>query len=103
MSRAKDAAEKMGLTLEMLFRAADSKCKGVVKLEEFKLFLQRIKLKLASAQLARFLYLVDEECTGHLERDDFYTTLAAYGINSEIPDSRNKGRTFEQEYFITKH
>ena len=97
MMRAKDAAEKMGFTLEMIFRAADSESQGRVMLEDLKLFLKKIKFKLAAAQLSRFLFLVDEDCTGTVTRNDYYLTLAAYGVNSETKWAQGSHYTFEQQ------
>lgn len=97
MIRAKEAAEKIGLSLEMLYRAADMSSQGQMTLEDFKLFLKKIKLKLAPAQLTRFLFLVDEDCSGTVTKEDFYTTLAAYGVNTERLWAHDSSRTYEQQ------
>lgn len=44
MNSLKVAAQKMGLTPEMLFRAADKKQTNSILVEEFKQFLLRLKL-----------------------------------------------------------
>lgn len=97
MIRAKEAAERLGLTLEMLYRAADVSSQGNISLEEFKLFLRKVKLKLVPAQLTRFLFLVDEDCSGLIAKEDFYTTLAAYGVNTERSWAHDSSRTYDQQ------
>lgn len=100
MQRAKEAAERMGLTLEMVFRAADLMCSGSVSLEDLKLFLKKAKFRLAPAQMSRFLFLVDEDCSGSVSRNDFYATLAAYGVNSETQWAQGSHFTFEQQCLL---
>ena len=96
MNRAKKTAEQKGFTLEMLYRAADKKMKGKISIEDFKKFLKGLGFGLKDSQLLRFLYLVDEDCSGSVYRGDYYKTLAAYGVNSET-NWRDKGvRTYKQ-------
>lgn len=40
---------------------------------------------------------MDEDCQGKVTREDFYTTLAAYGVNSEKSWSQGSFRTYEQQ------
>lgn len=97
MLRAKEAAEKLGLSLEMIFRAADEQSQGTILLEDLKLFLKKAKFKLAPAQMSRFLFLVDEDCSGSIARSDYYLTLAAYGVNTESQWAQGTTFTFEQQ------
>lgn len=55
MIKAAEAAQKINFTLEMLFRASDVRLSGSVNLEDFKLFLKRIKFPLAASHTARYL------------------------------------------------
>jgi len=54
MQRAKEAAEELNLTLEGIYRAADTSMKGDITLDEFRLFIKKINLKLSPAQMARY-------------------------------------------------
>jgi hypothetical protein len=54
MIKVREAAEKKGLGMEMLFRAADTNSEGFVTLEDFKLFLKKIKLQISASQMARY-------------------------------------------------
>lgn len=53
MNKAYEAAQKIYFSLEMLYRAADVKMSGSVLLEDFKLFLRKIKFPLAASHTAR--------------------------------------------------
>jgi len=75
--------ERMGMNLEMLFRAADSKSTGEVSVETFRTFLQRFKLNLSRQDISKLLYLVDEDGTGLITREEFCSTLSAFGVASE--------------------
>ncbi len=97
MLKAKEAADRLGLSLEMLFRAADEKCEGQLLLEDFKLFLRKVRLKMTPGQVTRFLFLVDEECRGTISKLDYLSTLAAYGVNTERGWAQDSFRTFEQQ------
>ena len=57
MKKARAAAQKINFTLEELYRAADKKGNGELSLEDFKLFLKRVKLHLYASQMAKY-YLV---------------------------------------------
>ena len=81
----------------MVFRAADEKYEGQLLLEDFKIFLRRIRLNLTPGQITRFLFLVDEECRGTITKQDYFSTLAAYGVNSERGWAQDSFRTFEQQ------
>lgn len=78
----------IGLNLEMLFRASNSKNSKFLKIEEFKIFLQRLKLKLKKSQIARFTYLLDQDFKGQISEEEYLETLICFGVNSEE-------RTFE--------
>lgn len=97
MIKAKEAAEKINMNLEMIYRAADCRMSGAVFLDEFRILLQRLKLPLSPSQMARFVYLIDEDCLGVLRKEDYNLTLAAYGVNSEPDYSDTSNRTFEQQ------
>jgi hypothetical protein len=103
MIKAAEAAQKINFSLEMIYRAADIKGTGMVYLEDFKLFLKKIRLPLAASHqarlslLTRFLYLIDEDCLGVLRKEDFQTTLAAYGVATELEWLGQGGRSFEQQ------
>ena len=49
MNRLNEAAESIGLSLEMLYRAADKDSTGKVPLEDFKVFLKSLKIKIPHA------------------------------------------------------
>lgn len=93
--RAFKSAQRLGLSLEMLFRAADVECKGCVYVEEFRIFLNKLKLGLTQAEINKILHMFDEEWTGSIKRDDYLLCLAAYGVNSEKPN--DKVRNLSQE------
>ena len=46
MFKAKAAAEHQNLSLEAIYRAADYRIQGSIPLQDFKLFLSKIKLKM---------------------------------------------------------
>lgn len=100
LQKAQEAAKRARLTLEALHRAADRQNTGKVPLEEFRAFLLGMKLRLSPAVVARFLYLVDEDCTGTVSREDYLLTLAAFGVNSEEEWNKDTRRTFEQQCMI---
>lgn len=82
------ATQRLGLTLEMLFRAADVETKGFVYVEEFRMFLSKLKLGLSQAEINKLLHLFDEEWTGCVKKDDYLLCLAAYNVNSEKPNDK---------------
>ena len=82
------AAQKLGLSLEMLYRAADVESKGCLFVEEFRMFLGKLKLGLSSAEINKLLHMFDEEWTGSILKDDYLLCLAAYGVNSEKPSDK---------------
>ena len=83
-----NSLKKIGLNLEMLFRACDSKKKNFIKIEELKIFLQRLKLKLKKSQIAKFIYILDEDFRGEISEKNYLEMLICFGVNSEE-------RTFE--------
>ena len=82
------AAQKLGLSLEMLYRAADVESKGCLFVEEFRMFLGKLKIGLSSAEINKLLHMFDEEWTGSILKDDYLLCLAAYGVNSEKPSDK---------------
>jgi len=79
----------------MLFRAADSESKGCIFVEEFRLFLNKLKLGLSQAEINKLLHMFDEEWTGSIKRDDYLLCLAAYGVNSEKPNDKIRNLSHE--------
>jgi Ca2+-binding EF-hand superfamily protein len=75
--------EKLGLNMEMLFRSCDSEYKNEVTVEEFKQFLTRLKVKFAKKDIDQLLYFADEDGTGSITREEFCSTLFAFGVASE--------------------
>ena len=62
----------LGLTPEMLFRAADKEYTGALLLDDFRNFLLKLKLGLSPAQISRILFLCNEDCSGIIRREDYY-------------------------------
>lgn len=81
-----------GLTLEHCFRAADLDDDGIVLYEDFTTFLKRLNAGLTQSQFSRLLLILDEDCSGKLERQEFYNALAAYGVATE--HHRGQARTY---------
>jgi calpain len=67
----------------MLFRAADTEGLCMVKVEDFRLFLGRVRLGLSQSQITMIVRILDEDCSGIVKKDEYYDTLSAYGINEE--------------------
>lgn len=72
----------------MIYRAADIESKGCIYVEEFRMFLSKLKLGLSQAEINKLLHLFDEEWTGSIKKDDYLLSLAAYGVNSEKPTDK---------------
>ena len=98
INNAHNAAKRLGLNLEMLFRAADIESKGCVYVEEFRMFLSKLKLGLSPAEITKLLHMFDEDWTGSIKRDDYLLCLVAYGVNSEKPN--DKVRNLSQESLL---
>ena len=79
----KAALKKLNLTLENSYRACDINIDGKVSHEEYHNFLDKLKLSLPKKKISKFLEAIDENCTGFIERDQFYECLEAYGIATE--------------------
>lgn len=79
---------KTGLSLEMLYRAADTKCSGVVPHEDLGRLMQRLKMGFSRKQIEQFLHAVDEHNTGTITKEAFHTTLFAYSVSSESATSQ---------------
>lgn len=67
----------------MLFRASDTESKGVVHMEDFRIFLSKIKLGLTTSQITKLIQIFDENWTGSVKKEDYILTLAAFNVNSE--------------------
>lgn len=72
----------------MLFRAADSNMQHEVATESLKALLSKLKLGFGKSDIAKFVYLVDEDGTGIITIDEYSSTLAAFGVGSE-PSTSN--------------
>ena len=71
------------MNMEMLFRAANSTGGDSISLEEFRVFLQRLKISLKDSCIQRFLYLLDEDFSGTISYKEYIDTLVAFGANTE--------------------
>ena len=47
--------KRLGINLEMIFRAADTGRKGLILLDEFRLFLRKLKLNLNNDEINQLL------------------------------------------------
>ena len=94
------SVQKLGLNLEMLYRACDRDSNGSVYLDDFKHFLKRLNLRITASQLNRFLLMLDEDCTGIISREEYMDALASYGVGSERDAERNNAQTYEQECML---
>lgn len=79
----KTALEKRNLTLENAYRACDTSNDGVVTSEELRRFIDKLNLALTKRQVLKLIEVLDENCSGNIERDEFYESLEAYGVASE--------------------
>jgi len=77
------AVKKKGFNCEMLYRAADVSHYKEIRTNEFKLFLEKIRLPLAKTKISRVIYVLDEDHTGIIEEQEYLNVLEAYGIRSE--------------------
>jgi Ca2+-binding EF-hand superfamily protein len=98
----KIALSKIYLTLENAYRACDVGGDGIVTTEEFKRFLEKLRLKVGKNTIMQFIEILDENCSGSIERDEFYDCLDAFAVASENhfaygePYSRRILRKFKQ-------
>lgn len=98
MKQVTAAAKARNLTLEQCYRAADSNGDGLVGSEELLHFLTQMKLGLTSAQISRLMLILDEDCSGQIEQQEFYDALSAYQVASE--HQRAGTRSYAQETLI---
>jgi Ca2+-binding EF-hand superfamily protein len=84
----KAAIETLNLTFEDCYRASDKNNDGVVTTEEYTNFLFKLKLKVPRGVIIKAIEMLDENCTGSIERDEFYESLECYGIDSEDHESQ---------------
>ncbi|CAG9318525.1 unnamed protein product [Blepharisma stoltei] len=89
------AISERKLTLEQCFRAADINGDGVVTCEEFSKFLSKLDIGLNKSQLTRFILILDEDCNGTIEANEFYEALSAFKVETE--KQRKSNKTYEQE------
>ena len=83
MKKISTAIEQKGLTLEQCYRAADSDCDGKLTFEELRKFLTDLKITLPESVMSRFMLIIDEDCSGIIEKKEFYNALTAYQIGKE--------------------
>ena len=63
---------RLGLTLEMIFRAADKSRKNFILLDEFRLFISKIKLNLRTVEINKLIQIFDDDCSETLKKDQYY-------------------------------
>ena len=98
MKQVTAAAKSRNLTLEQCYRAADSNGDGLVGIEELVHFMTQMKLGLTSAQISRLMLILDEDCSGQIEQQEFYDALSAYQVASEY--QRAGTRSYAQETLL---
>jgi len=98
MRQVHSAVKKRNLTLEQCFRAADSDSDDFVSCDDFIQFLNALKIELTQAQKSRLLLILDEDCSGKIEKHDFYNALAAYRVSAE--HHNQSARTYEQSVLV---
>ena len=79
----KSSLNKINLTLEHAYRACDVGGDGIVTTEEFSRFLHQLNIKLSSRTINKFIEILDENCSGSIERLEFYDCLDAFSVASE--------------------
>ena len=77
------AVERIGLNLEMIYRAGNINEKPKIQVDEFRAFIRRLKLNVKESHVSRFLYLIDEDFTGFISEEEYLNTLTAFKVNSE--------------------
>lgn len=83
MVRIQKAAEKMGLNLEMIFRAADTESLKEIPIEVFRALFYKLKLSISKDDMAAFLFLIDEDGTGTITEEEYCSNLVAFGVSAE--------------------
>lgn len=61
--------KRVGLTPEMLYRASDVDGQCAIKVEEFRLFLSKVRLGLNTAQITILCRMIDENYTGIVKKE----------------------------------
>jgi Ca2+-binding EF-hand superfamily protein len=56
----------------MLFRAADSERKNLILLDEFRIFLGKIKLNLSDPEINKIIQIIDDDCSETLKKSSYY-------------------------------
>lgn len=80
----KKCCDERGMTVEMLFRCADSKFANQVTVQEFKEFLDHFfHRKIDSNILLKVALLFDDDCSGVILKEEFYRVLMYCKCNSE--------------------
>ncbi|KRX01802.1 hypothetical protein PPERSA_00512 [Pseudocohnilembus persalinus] len=76
--------QNYGLTLEQIFRALDYNNKKIILCEDLKIFLQQYQnLKITPSQIMRIIFILDEECTGVIRKENYFIVLSSYGLSTE--------------------
>lgn len=64
--------KRLGLSPEMLFRASDLEGTGSIKVEDFRLFMSRVRLGLNQSQVTLIVRILDEDCSGIVNKEGIY-------------------------------
>lgn len=78
----REGARRAGLSMEMLFRAADTYCMEIVTHAQLQNVLFRVA-RLNEATIAEILRLFDMDSSGSISRTEYQQSLEIYGLNSE--------------------
>ena len=89
--------DKRKLTLEQFYRAADKDGNGKVSFEELKSFMEDLQILLPRSTLTRFMRIIDEDCSGIVDKSEFFHALAAYNVSTE---SLKSSRTYEEDMLL---
>ena len=66
------SAQRLGLTLEMLFRAVDKKRNNFILLDEFRIFVSKLKLNLNADEINKLVQIFDDDCTETLKKESYF-------------------------------
>lgn len=90
--------DKKGLNFEQCFRAADVDYDGKITFEELLKFFNDLKVELPKSYINRFMLIVDEDCSGVIEKKEFNAALTAYHVSSE--DHWKSIRSYQEEVLL---
>lgn len=86
-------------SLEMLFRMLDSNTSGNIPSEKFVEFL-RNPLEMTETQIVRLLLILDESCSGNINKPSFFKTLDSFSCRSEL-DNIAENQRFSLDFLLT--